>query len=93
MLTSDNSGDIYIAKIDGEQVAIEKINPQQYKNMMVVWKNPLGDMTKHTTDFKNKVQELYNLLKNKYLPRKKGWTAFWGTFGESIKYVLPVTTL
>ena len=46
---------------------IEKLNPQQYNNLMGVWKNPLGYMRKHITYFQNKIQEWNNLLKTSIL--------------------------
>ena len=59
---------------------------------MVVWKNLLGDMTKHTTDLQDKMQYCNNLLKNGYVPRNNLWAGFWVTLWASIKYVLPAIT-
>ena len=37
MISSENEGDINLTKIDGEQVAIEKLNPQQSKKVSGLW--------------------------------------------------------
>ena len=93
MLLSDNVGDIRLTKKDIEQVAIEKLNPRQYKNVVGFWKNTLLYMTNWTTDLQNKIQEWKNLLKSGYLPRNNMWTAFCQNLGYSINYMLMVTTL
>ena len=56
MLSYDYAGNIYITKRYGEQVAIKKLNIHQYKKLMGVCQNPLGNMTKQTIDLKNKIQ-------------------------------------
>ena len=52
MISFDNTVDIHITKIYGEQVSIEKVNPHQSKKVMGVWKNPLGYITKIQQTFK-----------------------------------------
>ena len=49
ILQSKNSGKIHLTKRDGKQVADNKINTHESKNVTVVWKNLLGGMTKKTT--------------------------------------------
>ena len=45
-LLSIIGGEIYLTKRYGEQVDIDKLNPQQSKKVMGVWKNPLRGTTK-----------------------------------------------
>ena len=63
MLLSENAGNIWLEKRNGEQVAIKKLIPNQYKKVMGAWKNPLRYMTKHEMDMKNKIQKCNKLLK------------------------------
>ena len=49
ILKSKNSGEIHLTKRDGEQVADNKINTHESKNVTVVWKNLLGGMNKKKT--------------------------------------------
>ena len=56
MLQSENSVNIHLTKRDGEQIAIEKLNPHQYKKALVVYQNKLRDIDKQTTD----LQKIYN---------------------------------
>ena len=57
MLLYENSGDINISEIDGDQVAIKKLNPHQSKKVIGIWKNPLVYMNKQTRELKNKIKE------------------------------------
>ena len=68
MLASENTGTIFLNKIDGAQVSIEKLDTQQSKKVMGFYQNPLGHMAKQTIGFQKKIQEWNNLLKNSYLP-------------------------
>ena len=90
MLSSENAGNIHLTKIYCEQVYFEDLDTHQCKKVMGVWKNPLRDMNKQTTEQKNKIKQWNNLHKNSYLPRKNAWKNFWVTLWASIKYVIPV---
>ena len=46
MISFDNTVDIHITKIYGEQVSIDKVNPHQSKKVMGVLQYPLVDMNK-----------------------------------------------
>ena len=60
---------------------------------MRVWGDPLGDTNNHGKELKKGIQEWNNLLKTGYLLINNTWTDFCGTLWDSIKYILPVTTL
>ena len=76
-----------------KRLAIKKLNTTQYKKLIRLWKNILGDKTKHTEDPQNNIQGWNNILKSGYLSRNNVWTYFRGTLWESINHLLLVTPL
>ena len=72
---------------------INKLNPKDFKEVMGVIQNPLGEMDGQIIKLLQKIPNWLPLASNGYLPPRLVYEAFWGTLWPALRYSLPCLSL
>ena len=63
---------------------INKLNPKDFKEVMGVIQNPLGEMDGQIIKLRQKITNWLPLASNGYLPPRLVYEAFWGTLWPAL---------